>query len=80
VVTLAYLRRNRTEAELAETCWVSQPTISRAISAVTPLLDKALRGYVPTAEELDASTQYVPDKCSKNRLTNATSTPSPASR
>jgi hypothetical protein len=61
VVTLAYLRRNRTQAELAETYGGSQPTISRAISAVTPLLDKALRGYVPTADELDASTQYVVD-------------------
>ena len=44
------------QAELAETYGGSQPTISRAISAVTPLLDKALRGYVPTADELDART------------------------
>ena len=61
VVTLAYLRRNRVQAELAETYGVSQPTISRAISAVTPLLEKALRGFVPTAEELDPSRQYVVD-------------------
>ena len=38
VVTLAYLRRNRVQWELAETYAVSQSTISRAISAVTPLL------------------------------------------
>src|SRR5215213_5328086 len=61
VVTLAYLRRNRMQAELAETYGGSQPTISRAISAVTPLLEKVLRGYVPTAEELDASKQYMVD-------------------
>ena len=61
VVTLTYLRRNRVQAELAETYGVSQSTISRAIAAVTPLLEKALCGFVPTAEELDASTQYVVD-------------------
>ena len=61
VVTLTYLRRNRVQAELAETYRVSQSTISRAIAAVTPLLEKAMRGFVPTAEGLDASTQYVVD-------------------
>jgi hypothetical protein len=39
VVTLTYLRRNRVQAELAETYGVSQPTISRAITAMTPLLE-----------------------------------------
>ena len=38
VVTLTYLRRNRVQAELAETFGVSQPTISRAISGLTPVL------------------------------------------
>jgi DDE superfamily endonuclease len=61
VVTLAYLRRNRVQAELAETYGVSQPTISRAISAITPLQARALRAYVPTAEELDPAKQYVVD-------------------
>lgn len=61
LVTLAYLRRNRVQAELAETYGVSQSTISRAIAAVTPMLDKALRGFVPTAEELDPDKQYVVD-------------------
>ena len=61
VVTLAYLRRNRVQAELAETYGVSQPTISRAISAVTPLQARALRAFVPTAEELDPAKQYVFD-------------------
>jgi hypothetical protein len=61
VITLAYLRRNRVQAELAETYEVSQPTISRAITTITPLLARVLQNYVPTAEELDPDTQYVVD-------------------
>ena len=38
VVALTYMRRNRAQAELAESYGVSQPTISRAITGVTPLL------------------------------------------
>ena len=40
-VTLTYLRRNRVQAEIAENYGVSQPTISRTISAITPLLEGA---------------------------------------
>lgn len=61
VVTLTYLRRNRVQAELAETYGVSQSTISRAIARVTPILGKVLRKYVPTADELDERTQYIVD-------------------
>lgn len=61
VVTLTYLRRNRVQAELAESFGVSQPTISRAISRVTPLLSKAVAEYVPTADELGERTQYIVD-------------------
>ena len=46
-VTLTYLRRNRIQAEIAENYGVSQPTISRAISAITPLLVQALLDSVP---------------------------------
>jgi hypothetical protein len=35
-VALTYMRRNRVLAELTETYGVSQPTISRAITGVTP--------------------------------------------
>ena len=49
-VALTYMRRNRVQAELAETCGVSQPTISRAITGVTPLLGKVLKEYVPVAD------------------------------
>src|SRR5579863_8543415 len=60
-VTLSYLRRNRVQAEIAENYGVSQPTISRAISAMTPLLVQALLDYVPTADEFDASGRYIVD-------------------
>jgi len=60
-VALTYMRRNRVQAELAETCGVSQPTISRAITGVTPLLGKVLKEYVPAADDLDGRTQYIVD-------------------
>jgi len=50
VVALTYLRRNRVQAELAETYTVSQPTISRAVTRVTPVLERVLRKFVPTAD------------------------------
>jgi hypothetical protein len=61
VVTLTYLRRNRVQQELAETYATSQPTISRAISAVTPLIKRVLAPYVPTAGDLDERCQYIVD-------------------
>src|SRR2546426_3697454 len=61
VIALTYMRRNRVQVELAETYGVSQPTISRAITAVTPLLGVVLEPYVPTADELDDRRQYVVD-------------------
>lgn len=61
VVTLSYLRRNRVQQELAEAHDVSQATISRAITAITPLLGSELRMYVPTADELDGEALYIVD-------------------
>jgi len=61
VITLTYLRRNRVQWELAETYGVSQSTVSRAITAITPLLARALARYVPVAEELRAGRQYIVD-------------------
>src|SRR5437899_2021022 len=58
VVALTYMRRNRVQAELAEYFGVSQPTISRAVTGLTPVLARLLVDYVPTAEDLDARTQY----------------------
>lgn len=60
-VTLTYLRRNRVQEELAETYATSQPTVSRAISAITVLIKRALAGYVPTADDLDGRSQYLVD-------------------
>src|SRR6201987_3734617 len=60
-VTLTYLRRNRVQQEIAEDYGVSQPTISRAISAITPLLVQALLEYVPTADNLGDGQQFIVD-------------------
>jgi DDE superfamily endonuclease len=61
VITLAYMRRNRVQEELAETYGTSQPTVSRAISAITLLIKQVLAPYVPTADELDGRCQYLVD-------------------
>jgi hypothetical protein len=61
VVTLTYLRRNRVQIELAETYGVSQPTISRAVASLTPVLGRVLADYVPVAEDLDERSQYIVD-------------------
>jgi DDE superfamily endonuclease len=60
-ITLSYLRRNRAQAEIAESYGVSQPTISWAISAMTPLFVQALFDYVPTADELGTGACYIVD-------------------
>jgi hypothetical protein len=45
VIALTYLRRNRAQAELAECYGVSQSTISRAISVITPVAGKGPEGF-----------------------------------
>ena len=60
-VTLTYLRRNRSQADLAETFGVSQPTISRAIAALTGPIGAVLAGWVPTADDLADDVPYVVD-------------------
>ena len=61
VVTLTYLRRNRVQAEIGESFGVSQSTISRAVTALTPVLGQVVAGCVPVAEDLDPRTQYIVD-------------------
>ena len=61
VATLTYLRRNRVQAEIAESFGVSQSTTGRAVSALTPMLAHVLADYVPVADDLDSRTQYVVD-------------------
>lgn len=60
-ITLTYLRRNRVQEELAETYATSQPTVSRAISAITPLIREVLTPFVPSADDLDEHCQYLVD-------------------
>ncbi len=61
VVALTYLRRNHVQAELGEYHGVSQSTISRAVTGVTPLLRDTLLEWVPVAEDLAAGEQYIVD-------------------
>jgi len=61
VVALTYVRRNRAQAEIAETFGVSQPTISRAVTGLTAMVGAVVAELVPTAEDLDPRTQYVVD-------------------
>jgi hypothetical protein len=61
IATLTYMRHNRTQAEIGESLGASQPTISRAISAITPLIPEAVREFVPTADDLDPDAQYILD-------------------
>ena len=61
VVTLTYLRRNRIQAEIGESYGVSQSTVSRAVTALTPLLGTALAQYVPVAEDLSPHAHYTVD-------------------
>jgi hypothetical protein len=42
VAALTYMRRNRVQAEIAESFGVSQPTVSRAVSAMTSIIRKVL--------------------------------------
>ena len=58
---LTYARHNRAQSEIAESFGVSQSTISRAISAITPLIPEATSQCVPTADDLDPETQYIVD-------------------
>ena len=61
VVTLIYLRRNHVQQELAEYYGVSQSTISRAITAITPELARVMRPFTPTAQELSSEEQLIVD-------------------
>ena len=61
MVTMTYLRRNRVQAEIAEDFGVSQPTVSRAISAITPLLVMALSDFAPASGALADGGSYFVD-------------------
>jgi Helix-turn-helix of DDE superfamily endonuclease len=61
VVTLTYLRRNHVQEELAEYFGVSQSTISRAITELTPIVARMLADHVPVAEDLDRGERFIID-------------------
>ena len=50
-VACAYMRQNIVEEVLAERWGVSQATISRAITVITPVIKKATEEFVRTAED-----------------------------
>ena len=60
-LTLTYLRHNPCQELLAEAYCVSQATVSRVISAYTPLIAACLNGSVPTVEDLDPTAQLIID-------------------
>ena len=59
--TLIYLRRNRTQADLACTYAVSQPTISRMTSQWTQIIAETLREWIPTGDDLREGETYLVD-------------------
>ena len=60
-IALTYLRRNVVQVFMAEMSGCSQPTISRAISAVQPWIKVVLEPYIPVADELDPEQWYIVD-------------------
>ena len=61
IITLIYLRTNRTQADIAHTRGISQPTVSRTISAMTVAFTIVLADLVPTLDEVPTDTGYIID-------------------
>jgi len=59
--TLCYMRHNDCQAKTGEEFGVSQPTISRAVSVITPLLAECMSEFAPTAYDLVPEAQYIVD-------------------
>ena len=58
---LIYMRHNIVQAVIGEQLGVSQPTISRAIKAMTDAIVRALRDMLLTAQEVPEGCDYVLD-------------------
>ena len=58
---LIYMRHNIPQAVIGEQLGVSQPTISRAIGALTDAIVRALKDVLLTAEEVPEGCDYVVD-------------------
>ena len=59
--TLMYLRQNIVQAVIGEILGVSQPTVSRAIKALTEAISRTLAVLLLTAEEVPEDCDYVVD-------------------
>ena len=59
--TLIHLRHNIVQAAIGELLGVSQPTISRAVKALTGAIARILEGLLLTAEEVPQGCDYVVD-------------------
>lgn len=60
-ICLMYLRTNITQEFLAEMFFISQPTVSRIISRLTPTLAFLLKKYVPDPEQASKGTTVLID-------------------
>mgnify|MGYP002714964396 CR=1 FL=1 len=69
---LIYMRHNIPQAVIGEQLGVSQPTISRAIKAMTDAIVQALKDLLLTAEEVPEGCDYVVDAPSSPAGTGAT--------
>ena len=58
---LIYMRHNILQAVIGEQLSMSQPTISRAIKAMTDAIVRALKDLLLTAEEVPEGCDYVVD-------------------
>jgi hypothetical protein len=58
MAALTYMRHNQTQAEIDESLGVSQPAVSRAISAI-PRSSRAVGEFVPAADDPDPDSQYI---------------------
>ena len=59
--TLIHLRHNIVQTAIGELLGVSQPTISRAVKALTGAIARILEGLLLTAEEVPEGCDYVVD-------------------
>ncbi|SYZ33801.1 helix-turn-helix domain-containing protein [Propionibacterium australiense] len=60
-LVLVSLRHNLEQEPLAELFGISQSTVSRVLTAWTPLITGVLEQNVPTADDLDPGTQLIID-------------------
>ena len=59
--TLIHLRHNIVQTAIGELLGVSQPTISRAVKALTGAIARILEGLLLTAEEVPQGCDYMVD-------------------